>query len=143
VYGVAVIISYIIAVALHVDHADQIFDWTKEEYTMYVLWLAVVPGFFGQPLVGYMTDYLPILLVSLATSLEPIFGSMIAWWYGLQPMLTVLGSFGCILILAACFMTVVLEYNITQKHKQNAMHDEFQYYNIDDLSTNTSKYALS
>ena len=47
VYGVAFLCSYIMSIIWDIENAVKLFRWCDIDVIAYVLWIAVVPGFFG------------------------------------------------------------------------------------------------
>ena len=103
----ATVTAYICAVCYSPASASHIFTWITGDYALYVLYLGVVPGVVGHAIINFLLLHLSPLLISVFITLEPVIGSLIGWFLGLQSipaLLTWVG--GACIILGNAFVTI-------------------------------------
>jgi len=64
----------------------SIFGFLSRDFFLYALYLGVGPGIFGHTLLNALLKYVSPLVVSTAMLMEPIIGSVIGYYCGLQPL---------------------------------------------------------
>ncbi|KAJ7524464.1 hypothetical protein O6H91_17G007000 [Diphasiastrum complanatum] len=92
------------------------FSWFKQEFLFPNLFLAIGPGFVGHTGFSAVLRYVSPLLVAMAITLEPVFGSAIAWATNVSPapgLWTCLG--GALLLCGTIWVNLASE---KRKHKE-------------------------
>ncbi|EFJ09041.1 hypothetical protein SELMODRAFT_428527 [Selaginella moellendorffii] len=82
------------------------FGWFNKEFWFPVVFLALGPGFVGHTGLNAVLKYCSPLLVSMAVTLEPVFGSVVGWLLDVSPppgISTCIG--GALLVLGTIWVT--------------------------------------
>jgi len=64
----------------------SVFGFLSKEYFLYALYLGVGPGICGHTMLNTLLKYVSPLIISTAMLSEPILGSIIGYYLGLQPL---------------------------------------------------------
>ncbi len=85
----------------------SVFAFFSKEYFVYALYLAIGPGIFGHTMINTLLRYISPLIVSTALLSEPVTGSIIGHFFGMQAspaLYTWIG--GLVLLLGLCLVVV-------------------------------------
>jgi len=102
----------------------SVFGFLSKEYFLYALYLAVGPGICGHTLLNILLKYVSPLVITTAMLTEPIIGSIIGYYLGLQSLPGTNTWIGGGLLMVGLVLVVVGESNVTSVDRNNEKASE-------------------
>jgi hypothetical protein len=85
-----------------------IFGWFyNSNYFLYVFLLAAIPGMLGHTMINYVLKHVSALLVSIVLLFEPLVGSLLGYWIGIQGIPGVYTLIGGPILMIGAGMVIV------------------------------------
>jgi len=129
--------------------ANSVFGFVSKEYFFYALYLGVGPGICGHTMLNMLLKYVSPLIVTTAMLCEPIFGSVIGYFFGLQPLPGIYTWIGGSILMIGLVLVVVGENEaeldssgsvVTVKSNSSNPADKRLYGSMLQESTSTPDY---
>ena len=110
------------------------FGFLSKDYLIYAVYLGIGPGIFGHTLLNTLLKHVSPLVVTTAMLMEPIFGSIIGYFCGLQPLpdpYTWIG--GCVLMVGLVLVVIGEKGNENLNENESQAKEAYRDESCDDV----------